>query len=159
MVYLPHRLSLGGWNRSFQGVSAAHVFPKVTSNRPLCSPRGERELAFCVDGVQPPFPSSTTVDRDGTGLLRSVCLDQDLRLPLQRVRSEPGRLSFDAAQRRPKLVLERVCRCIQRGAIPYSICGLGSPVPSSQGLIGTLGGLDGRYTLHDQVAMDEGLMT
>ena len=44
----------GGWNWSFQGVSAAHVLPKVTSDRPLCSPRGERELAFCIDGVQPP---------------------------------------------------------------------------------------------------------
>ena len=44
----------GGWNRSFQGVSAAHVLPKVTSDRPSCSPRGERELAFCIDGVQPP---------------------------------------------------------------------------------------------------------
>ena len=44
----------GGWNWSFQGVSAAHVLPKVTSDRPSCSPRGERELAFCIDGVQPP---------------------------------------------------------------------------------------------------------
>ena len=68
----------GGWNWSFHGVSAAHVLPKVTSDRPLCSPRGERELAFCIDGVHPPVPSSTIVDRDGTGLLRSVCLDQDL---------------------------------------------------------------------------------
>ena len=82
---------------------------------------------------------------DGTGLLRSVCLGQGLRFPLQRVRSETGRLSFDTTQRRPKLVLKRVCRCIQRGVIPYTICGLDSPIPSSQGLIGTLGGLDGRY--------------
>ena len=43
-----------GWNWNFQGVSAAHVLPKVTSDRPLCSFRGERELAFCIDGVQSP---------------------------------------------------------------------------------------------------------
>jgi len=102
---------------------------------------------FASTAFNPPVPSSTIVDRDGTGLLRSVCLGQGLRLPLQRVRSETGRLSFDTAQRRPKLVLKRVCRCTQRGVIPYTICALDSPVPSSQGLIGTLGGLDGRYTL------------
>ena len=38
--------------------------------------------------------------------------------------------------------------------VPYSICGLGSPVPSSQGLIGTLGGLDGRYMPDDTAAQN-----
>eukprot|EP00963_Diacronema_lutheri_P010033 scaffold948_cov332-Pavlova_lutheri.AAC.2 len=74
---------------------AAHVLPRVTSDRPLRSPRGERELAVASTPSSTPALPSRSKGRDGVGPPQSVCFGLNPRCPLQETRSEPGRPSFN----------------------------------------------------------------
>ena len=96
-VYLSSSLStsraVGGWSNWAEVV--AHVLPTVTSDRPLCSPRGERELAVVsLPSMSPRLILSE--GRKGQGrVARSVCSGLMSVCPLLKTRSDPGRLSFN----------------------------------------------------------------
>eukprot|EP00963_Diacronema_lutheri_P006034 scaffold502_cov350-Pavlova_lutheri.AAC.9 len=55
-----HTVAVGNWSN--WGSGAAHVLPKLTSDRPLCSPRGERELGVASSSFTPPNP---TISKEG----------------------------------------------------------------------------------------------
>jgi len=91
----------GGWNWGNWGVMAVHVLPKVTSDRPLGSPRGERELAVASSPFMPPSPTFLK-ERQGWGrVIRSVCPRRTPQYPFQGLvltRGDPPSIRHPSSQ-------------------------------------------------------------
>eukprot|EP00963_Diacronema_lutheri_P002195 scaffold148_cov341-Pavlova_lutheri.AAC.3 len=100
-LFLSHRLLLAVGNRSKWGGAAVHVLPKVTSDRPLGSPRGGRELAVASSPFLPPSPTFSK-ERQGRGrVIRSVCPSRTPQYPFQGLvltRGDPPSIRYPSSQ-------------------------------------------------------------